>query len=248
MIDKLTPVSLSSLLRSRRLPHLCIVLILLFGSFLNLSAQAPIPASIAGRDLPGRPAAQDGAGWRIEVVDSQGMVGFDSSLALDGSGRPHISYFDVSNADLKHAWRDGTGWQTETVDSEGAVGQMTSLALDAAGYPHISYADYGNEYVDADLKYAWQDASGWYSETVDTGGAGGDVGHFTSLALDGDGYAHISYYDMTNGDLKHAWQNGTGWHVEVVDSQGVVGLYSSLALDAGGYPHISYYDRANGMT
>ena len=67
MIDKLAPVSLSSLLRSRRLPHLCIVLILLFGSFLNLSAQAPA----AGRSLAAPIAAPDAGRWRIEVVDSE---------------------------------------------------------------------------------------------------------------------------------------------------------------------------------
>ena len=43
-------------------------------------------------------------------------------------------------------------------------------------YPHISYYDETN----ADLKYAYRDASGWHIQTVDSEGS---VGTSTSLAL-----------------------------------------------------------------
>ena len=75
---------------------------------------------------------------------------------------------------------------------------------------------------------------------------GDDVGGYSSLAIDENGYPHISYLDYANGNLKYAYWDGTNWQIETVDSYGDVGLYTSLALDAHGNPHISYYDNSFG--
>jgi len=148
-------------------------------------------------------AYKDGTGWHIQTVDAAGYVGTETSLALDGSGWPHISYSDDGNRNLKYAWRDVSGWHTQIVDAAGNVGWYTSLALDTSGYPHISYSYDDGTGLNSDLKYAYRDASGWRTQTVDS--TEGRAGEGTSLALDGSGYPHIGYRDVTNQDLKYAY-------------------------------------------
>jgi hypothetical protein len=172
-------------------------------------------------------------------------VGEFPSIALDASGYPHISYYDGTNADLKYARWDGSAWRIETVDSMGNVGAYTSIALDASGYPHISYAKiiYFDGTSDLDLKYAHWTGNAWSIETVDSAG---NVGAYTSIALDASGYPHISYY-ISYGEswstgaraLKYAHWTGSSWSIETVDSQ-VLWEGSSIAIDASGRPHIAY--------
>ena len=147
------------------------------------------------RDL--RYAHRTANGWVVETVDGDGFVGMYSSLALDQSGKPHISYFDRTQDALKYASRTGKRWVTEIVDASGSVGKFTSLALDSGDRAHISYQAQDRQA----LKYARQFDGGWTIQTIDKTD---DVGRYGSLAVGRTGSVHITYHDTTNGDLKYA--------------------------------------------
>jgi hypothetical protein len=147
----------------------------------------------------------DGTNWQIEVVDSTDDVGAYTSLALDNSNHPHISYRyykDIDNKFLKYATWNGSSWQIEEIAD--ATVTNTSLALDASGYPHIAFHHIQGGSSTYDLMYARWTGSEWEVETADSSGM---TGSYPSLVLDGNGHAHISYNDITNGDLKYAEHN-----------------------------------------
>lgn len=179
-------------------------------------------------------ARWNGSTWKRETVNT-GSVGYQS-MALDANDRPQISYWDITNGDLKRASYDGTMWNIDTVDSVGSVGAFNSIAIDSLGNAHISYFDSTN----SDLKYAHWNGASWDLTTVD---APGDMGRFGSLAVDAQNHPHIAYLDFDNRDLKYATFDGTMWNIATIDPASSANA-TSIVIDAAGRPHILYYDAA----
>jgi hypothetical protein len=171
-----------------------------------------------------------GDNWFIDVVDNT-IFCQHTSLALDHHNRPHISYQDHSEEDLRYAYKtyDG-GWDIEIVDSAGFVGDYSSIALDSLGRPRIAYRAQPSF-----LRYAWWTGKSWVIETADTLGD-----YHISLALDRQDRPHIAHFDAGSDDLRYTHWTGMEWTTEIVDSQGYVGIRTDITIDSKGNPHISY--------
>ena len=167
--------------------------------------------------------------WNVRMVDGAGA--WNSSLALDASNIPRISYHDEGSGEiLRYAAWNGSAWDIETVDSNDNAGVDNILVLDALGNPHISYIAYpdGGDV----LKYAAWDGVHWTIETADAAG----YLSYPSLALDGAGNPHIGYQtDYSN--VKYATRTGSSWQTKLV---GLDAGAPSLAVEASGTPHLAY--------
>ncbi len=187
----------------------------------------------------------------IATVDSDGDVGLYTSLVLDSNGHPVISYLDFTNFVLKLAYcgdvNCSSGNVLQIVDNNGLVGFHTSLALDSNGYPVISYTDFSNDQL---LLAHCGDATCSSNVSIQLVDDAGDVGQFTTLALDSSGLPVIGYRDVGNTDLKLARCGdadcSSGNSIEIVDSSGDVGNHLDLVLDADDNPVLSYFDNTYG--
>lgn len=175
----------------------------------------------------------------IQTVDSSGLVGSYSSIALDSKGNPHIAYSDLINDNLKYASLSSSGWNIEIVDPECNT-SFCSLDFDTNDNPHISYYDNWN----SDLKYAHWNGLYWNIQIIESTGY---VGGYSSLRVDSTDKPHIAYQEgIPNFDLKYASLLDSGWEIQNVDSFGYVGFFASLALDMNDNPKISYVEMING--
>ncbi len=187
----------------------------------------------------------------ITQADTANDVGQFSSFALGTDGFARIAYYRINGGDLRFLQCTNDDCTTKVitpVDTTDNVGKYTSIALGTDGFARISYRDEDND----DLKFVRcldADCTVKNITSVDTAGNLGDFG--TSLALDANNFAYISYRASggSTDDLKLARctnEDCTTKVITTVDAAGDQGKYSSLKLAGDGFARISYYDASAG--
>ncbi|MBI5509187.1 MAG: putative metal-binding motif-containing protein [Deltaproteobacteria bacterium] len=184
----------------------------------------------------------DAAGTAVDDVAGSPNVGQYSAIAVAGDGDLAIVYYDLTNTDLKYAFKPAGGsFSVGNVDAGSAnVGQYAALVADAANGFHASYYDASN--ANEDLRYASSaDGTTWTPVTADTAS---NAGRYSAIAVDGAGLVHVTSMSTTGGaateTLREAMRDSGGlWTFATVDG-GFAGEYGSLAYAPSGLAYASY--------
>ena len=153
-----------------------------------------------------------------------------AAVDVEPDGSPVVVYL-LSNAHLVHyaERQEGGQWTSVFLDS-GAVGadsRPVSVALDHQGRSNVLYYKGSSR----DLRYARFYGNTPFRLDVDTGS---NVGDFNSLRMDGDGNAHMSYFDRGETSLKYARAKVQLDGISVAPVDTTVDVGDSFAMRATG--------------
>jgi hypothetical protein len=192
----------------------------------------------------------DGPAGQANVQDN----GIHTSIALDPTGRPHLSFSHgeicvgsyCGGGKTYMAWAEpsGAGWTIHDVEeapqsSMGPDEKWTAIAIDSAGHPHLFYDRIPmGAGIPTGYRYATWNGSAWTIETVATPPSSGLAA--LALALDSAGVPHVAFYKADH--VYYAKRTGPGtWASEAVDtSTDDTGHGVAIAVDGAGHVHIAY--------
>lgn len=136
--------------------------------------------------------------WTSENIDTNGgngWVGDYSSLAIDASGKLHVSYYDEAEQDLKYATNSSGSWVPATLDSLGSVGKSSTIAIDKTGKVHITYIDEANSTV----MHITNSSGSWVKQSLQDFPNGTYLSP-TQITIDSKNKVHVFFgtYEATN--------------------------------------------------
>jgi hypothetical protein len=200
--------------------------------------------------------------WSTVTIDNTGTPDATSSLAIDSSGRLHVSYYKVESQDCTTWPCSGTGtvkyatcaggctnianWAIGVIGEAEVTGGnasgVTTILSDSTGRLHVSYNSTGS-----DLTYATCSSNC----TIQTNWASVDLGIkpiYSSMGIDDLGRLHLVLGDLQLGfypGLQYATctSNCTvlaNWSFGTVDESSEITCCLHVAMGADGTVHLLY--------
>lgn len=188
--------------------------------------------------------------WLIELIDATptGFTNYQTSLAVDSRGVPHVAYVLVDTDELRYAVRTPSGWAVEVVHPW-HDGGWVSLKLDRSDRPHIAF--YNADGPNRSMDYATKSGGLWRTETVESGVPDWRCGLYPSISIDSLDHPRIAYLceksvpPYAERVMYAAW-NGTRWVVEQVEAyafETALGrMNPSLAIGPDDRAHVAYFN------
>ena len=167
-----------------------------------------------------------------------------TDMVVDSNDNLHVAYYlkqESTTGYLYYAFYNGTDWTTQSLQNN-IQNDQVRIALDANDRPHISYSRSGYLCNGAMLKY--HDGSSWATQTLDTSST--YVGCDSSIAIDSQGFVHVTYRNHNNMDQMIVSNVSGQWQKYTVDGGSGVGYYSGMTVDHDDNLHILYRTNSAG--
>jgi hypothetical protein len=166
-----------------------------------------------------------------------GTTVLQAAVAVDLTGRVHVSYRDEWAGTLRYATKPATGttFSRQTLAAK-STGSYSAIVADAAGGLHVTYFDI----TKWQLQYLSKRPGGTWAAPVVLD-ATKDVGRATSLAVDAAGTVHVAYTFRDAHELRYVRRTAAGWSTPVVAQAGS-GEAARLVVEDDGSIAIAYSD------
>jgi len=167
-----------------------------------------------------------------------------ADMAVDSNDNLHVAYFvqrDGTSGYLEYSFFNGSDWTSQRLDGSAQYDQVR-LVLDANDRPHIAYARSG--YLCNAAMLTYHDGSSWQTQALDTSST--YIGCDASIAIDHDGYVHVTYRHHANRDQMIASNVSGSWQKYTVDGGNGVGYGSGIAVDHDNTLHVLYRTDSSG--
>ncbi len=191
-------------------------------------------------------------GWSITTV-AEGYFYGPLDVATGPDGQPRIVWhdhqadtFEPNLGDVEYAAL-GTDqqWRRKSLFDRGHDGWDTRLFIEDDGTVHVSAID-PVEFGGSGVEY-YQLISDTAEPLVEQVGSGSLTYRWaTSVGVDSEGRAYVTYYDQSQNDLVVAVRDGGEWSQETIDAAGNAGVFNDIIVGPDDRLHVSYVTLGTG--